>query len=471
MEGPSPVLMIRNVEPGLTAADLVAWASSFWYDGPEGGRSRTVCLRAHVFARRDGQRLGFVQMASVDEATRIMASYRELPDSVCLRSRPVNLAYSRSQVIRAAAGRQTDDTSQAAPTPAPPPSDRKPILLVVLKGLRSLVCCDEVFWLLSQFGPVDKVSYFFKDDPLVLAQFSCAQDAGVAMHFLNGKKAVLQRVAFAGEGSAPAPSFGVLGTNLHYPPLAVTPSSGVGSCHFAIVPSHLHELQFQNSDPRNIDYRRVNAQIWAFFRGFHPSTTAVAVQRQFGVLCGSPACRAWRPLQFLWRRWVRGDGWLSPRSLGGVQQVALPKPDLHVGQGLPPLSKPLDRLSLPPSEQGRVLRISGMVDPASSAPWPIPGCVTAATMWKLGTQYGSLVAAKLMYMHPGCCLLEFETATDCAVARGCLDGTRLFGRRWRAVRSVHGNALHWSGSHTAPDRGAGRMGTGPAPQVALADAG
>ena len=156
---PSPVLMIRSVPQGKTEKDLQEWAQSYeYFDKREGRMRRTECSKSLLLSDRG---IGFVQMGNIDEAMHIMSLYTNTPETVKMDGHLLNLIYSDKQEITAAKkARNQIPTSQTR------------ILLVVLKDLSATIMMDELFWIFSQFGIVEKLSSFTKNSKnQVLVQY------------------------------------------------------------------------------------------------------------------------------------------------------------------------------------------------------------------------------------------------------------------------------------------------------------
>eukprot|EP00756_Hemistasia_phaeocysticola_P023925 Hpha_TRINITY_DN15918_c1_g1::TRINITY_DN15918_c1_g1_i1::g.72115::m.72115 len=457
---PSPVLVVRDLPSGISAYDLQSWASQFRFS--ENPSQTMTCVRAYVSLKRDGC-VGYIQMASEDEAARIMSLYAVAPHRVVLQGQAVNLLFSDKRVITATPGggrplnpaapsfacslmQQMPHVQQDELPERAEPKTHMPILMIVLKGLQCLVSHDDIFWLASQFGKVQKLSYFAKEEHQVLAQFAEQADAAAALSFLNGKEVRLREVSRVGQRDV-----GVCGS-LIIPTLTMpVPRPGcVTTCRLAIVPSRLHELTFQNSDSRNVNYELVNSQLDAFIHSIPPATPACFVHDSFRLAQEGASFEGTR-YDFLWGHWVQGAGWLQPADEeghgGAIQQVRPPTGEYQFAQRLSGLVRGApDALRLPEHRAGKVVHLAGLI--SSGAEWPVAGKVTAQTMWRLGWLYGDLLTVKLMYKHPGCVLLEYSNEEDCRQAVKHLKDVRVFGRRWRASCSIHGNAVHWSGTKT-----------------------
>ena len=224
---PSPVIMVRTVPQGVSEKDLECWAKSYTMPDGFGGYKQTSCLKSLLLADR---MIGFVQMGDLEEAKFVMNLYWEHPDQVRM-VRPngthlLNLIYSDKQEIKAQPrARNVIQTSHTR------------ILLVVLKDLSATIMMDELFWIFSQFGVVEKLSSFTKNlKNQVLVQYATQEPASAAMAYLNGRD-----------------------INFHSPSMAGAPSTG--SCLLVIAPSKLPELTFKNQDQKNRDYSQINSQL------------------------------------------------------------------------------------------------------------------------------------------------------------------------------------------------------------------
>ncbi|KAJ9449709.1 Polypyrimidine tract-binding protein-like protein 3 [Diplonema papillatum] len=147
----------------------------------------------------------------------------------------------------------------------PIPTGTTRILLVILKGLQSPLSVDDMFWVFSQFGVVEKMSSFSKNSKSqLLVQYETQEHAGVALSYLNGR-------------------------DMHLVP--------GGPCRLEIVPSFLKVLTFKKLDSRNRDFAALNAEILHAFPAYIPLT---AIEQ------------GWKTRDFLWGQYVSGDGWLEP---------------------------------------------------------------------------------------------------------------------------------------------------------------
>ncbi|KAJ9465913.1 Polypyrimidine tract-binding protein-like protein 3 [Diplonema papillatum] len=156
-------------------------------------------------------------------------------------------------------------------------------LLVVMRRAGDATT-DDVFWIFSQFGVVEKLSLFIKDTNLqALVQYEDPKSAQLAMGYLNGRDV---DVARAGE----APNMAEL----------------------AIMLSSHVQLTFPKEDSRNKEYYSVNAQIQQTAPEDLPMVAAA---------------NGWNLHDFVWGGVVPGrDGWLIPRqpndSRGAIPRVS-----------------------------------------------------------------------------------------------------------------------------------------------------
>eukprot|EP01064_Diplonema_japonicum_P036646 TRINITY_DN8316_c1_g1_i1.p1 TRINITY_DN8316_c1_g1~~TRINITY_DN8316_c1_g1_i1.p1 ORF type:complete len:437 (+),score=159.57 TRINITY_DN8316_c1_g1_i1:58-1368(+) len=267
----------------------------------------------------------------------------------------------------------------------PIPTGTTRILLVVLKDLSVQVMVDDLFWIFSQFGVVEKLSSFTKNTKnQLLIQYETMQQAGVALSYLNGR-------------------------TLNY----FAPNSTPGSCRLEIVPSFLKVLTFKKLDARNRDYTPFNEEVRALF----PANVAVRA-RQMG----------WQTRDFLWGQCIKGEGWLDP-----VQG------ETHKGTIPPAESLHQNTAGLPVGKVGDCVKLSGLPDES---------VLDAVGLFKVAGMYGEVVSAKLMAKRKGCALVQYTDGEGAERAVAMLDGVSLFGEKWEAVISKHANALHWDGAGT-----------------------
>eukprot|EP00756_Hemistasia_phaeocysticola_P013463 Hpha_TRINITY_DN15282_c4_g2::TRINITY_DN15282_c4_g2_i10::g.66764::m.66764 len=357
-ERPSPVLMLRGV-PVLDEGSLQVWASRTWSYIDDSGTVVTrpvVCTRGYQLSARSGGNSvnAFIEMQSVEDAIHLVECFRRSRDrrEFTIRGHTLNddgaLVYSVHGVIKAPSRGSTpavtprsqrrkrvsgtaksardspardDDTNSppAEPSWAPPVAQPQPpaqipvsaaldesnsrqrVLLTVLKRLTARIAMDDIFWVFSQFGVVQRLSSFerAKQDQ-VLVQFERPEDAHEAFCYLNGRQ--MQK--------------------------------GGAECTLAIVPSALQELTFKEQDERNSAYDTVNSYIADAFAQGGPRAVADLLREQ-----------QWAAGDFMWRQWVQGDGWLVP-SQGTADRGRIPRasPMLSAGgeghclhiSGLPP---------------------------------------------------------------------------------------------------------------------------------------
>eukprot|EP01059_Diplonema_ambulator_P034010 TRINITY_DN7424_c0_g1_i1.p1 TRINITY_DN7424_c0_g1~~TRINITY_DN7424_c0_g1_i1.p1 ORF type:complete len:528 (+),score=51.81 TRINITY_DN7424_c0_g1_i1:338-1921(+) len=148
----------------------------------------------------------------------------------------------------------------------PPPVDETPkppgcCLLVVLRGGSAEPCSDDLFWVFSQFGVVEKISLFCKDtNAQALVQFNTPEEATRAMGYLNSR-------------------------TLYNAELAI------------MISSHT-QLNLGRSDSRNRDYTSLNTAIKAI-----PEAERIETAKK----------NNWPVKDFLWGVSL-GSGWLVPRQ-------------------------------------------------------------------------------------------------------------------------------------------------------------
>eukprot|EP01060_Flectonema_neradi_P041746 TRINITY_DN9_c3_g1_i1.p1 TRINITY_DN9_c3_g1~~TRINITY_DN9_c3_g1_i1.p1 ORF type:complete len:533 (+),score=107.59 TRINITY_DN9_c3_g1_i1:62-1660(+) len=383
---PSPVIMVRTVPQGVTEKDLEAWAKSYTMPDGFGGYKQTTCVKSLLLADR---MIGFVQMGDVGEASFIMNLYWEQPEQVRM-VRPtgthlLNLIYSDKQEIKAQPrARNVIQTSNTR------------ILLVVLKDLSATIMMDELFWIFSQFGVVEKLSSFTKNlKNQVLVQYATQEPASAAMAYLNGRE-----------------------ITFHSPSMTGTPSTG--NCRLVIAPSKLPELTFKNQDQKNRDYSQINSQLHHYMQVSAHSGTSLRA-----ILTDVVESMHWRVRDFLWGSWVLGEGWLDPVQDRNLQGSI---PEQQVRQGIP---------------EGRVgdcVHISGIALDGNQ--------VTAEQLWRVCGMYGDLVAVKMLFKYEGSAIVQF---THSEYAKACiqyLSDAEFWGKKWDVKESKNANAMHWSGANT-----------------------
>eukprot|EP01064_Diplonema_japonicum_P038677 TRINITY_DN943_c2_g2_i3.p1 TRINITY_DN943_c2_g2~~TRINITY_DN943_c2_g2_i3.p1 ORF type:complete len:523 (+),score=36.98 TRINITY_DN943_c2_g2_i3:34-1569(+) len=154
------------------------------------------------------------------------------------------------------------------------------MLLVVLNGFTDDPDANQFYWLFSQFGVVERLSFFEKDGrKQLLVQYSHTTQANRAMSFLSSRHVQLS-------GSAPT--------------------------YLVVLPSNQPHLKFKSDDKRNRDFKLVNQVVLR--SGWTP-----------------PA-----PYDFLWGVWRRGEGWLIPQQLSNLQKCYIPvSPDEGIPEGKP----------------------------------------------------------------------------------------------------------------------------------------
>eukprot|EP01065_Artemidia_motanka_P028396 TRINITY_DN3371_c0_g1_i2.p1 TRINITY_DN3371_c0_g1~~TRINITY_DN3371_c0_g1_i2.p1 ORF type:complete len:574 (+),score=179.78 TRINITY_DN3371_c0_g1_i2:355-2076(+) len=408
---PSPVLMLRSVPQGSTEKDLENWANQYTYTDATGHQKCTRCVKALLLSDRN---IGFVQFQDVQEAMFLMNKFNESPQEIQMR-RPdgslegLNLLYSDKQEIRAQ-GRARNQI----------PTSQTRILLVVLKELSATIMMDELFWIFSQFGTVEKLSSFTKNmRNQVLVQYQTQEHASLAMSYLNGRQ-----ITFAISTADPSGQQGQQ-----------------GSCQFAIVPSKLPELTFKNQDQKNRDYNNLNE----ILRGIFLESRQGRIEMRPALKTMSEQ-HSYRIRDFLWGVWVLGDGYLDPR-----QDRA------HQGQ-IPVDPSKARSTGIPEGRVGECVHIAGIPphpkdekteevhpDPLRAPP---PGGFTPRMLWRLLGMHGSIVAVKLLYKYPGCAIVQYKDAASAHKVIEHFDGLQVFGKRFEVKESKNANAMHWSGAKT-----------------------
>ena len=164
------------------------------------------------------------------------------------------------------------------------PQSQAKVLLAVLKelsvGTKGEALLDNVFWVMSQFGVVERISHFVtkENDEQMLVQFQRHEDAAAAKTYLEQ-----HTVETVGEDRQP------------------------WSCRFAIVFSHVPALTFKRANESNQNYDGVNAAI---------------------------ASGDIRPrYDFLWGLHTVGQGWLVPPQ-DAAHRGSIPKDAGQLPQGL-----------------------------------------------------------------------------------------------------------------------------------------
>eukprot|EP00756_Hemistasia_phaeocysticola_P033471 Hpha_TRINITY_DN16466_c0_g3::TRINITY_DN16466_c0_g3_i1::g.159226::m.159226 len=411
----SPVLMLRSVPPGATEKDLENWAGQ--YDFPITGQ-KTKAVKVLLLTDRN---LGFVQMQSIDEARYLMQLYQTQPHLICMHRAEgqadlLNLLYSNKPEIRAN-GKPKNQV----------PSSNTRILLVVLKDLSATIMMDDLFWVFSQFGVVDKLSSFSKNcRNQVLVQYQNTQQASLAMAYLNGRE-----MQFRTRQQQQVP----IGTDLT--------SETIGKCCFAIVPSKLQELTFKNQDQKNRDYEQVNKEIRFLF----------LQARQHGgnlkyLLTEKGEKNMWHIRDFLWGVWVLGEGLLDPE-----QDRA------YVGQI--PVDPAAGSKGIPEGQIGECVYISNLPPvPGGDSPadppaadlddhqQPPPEGFSARMLWRVLGMFGEIVAVKLLFKYQGCAIVQFKSKEAASDVIANLHNMRAYGKQWEVKESKNANATHWSGANT-----------------------
>lgn len=409
---PSPVLMLRTVPQGATEKDIEAWANQYTYNHPTEGPKNTKCVKTLLLTDKD---IGFVQMSDVNEAQYLMDLYQKCPEQIQM-NRPdgtqqgLNLVFSDKQEIRA----QNRTRNQI-------PTSQTRILLVVLKSLSATIMMDELFWIFSQFGTVEKLSSFTKNmKNQVLVQYQTQDQASLAMAYLNGKEITFN----SPQQQQPDP--------------AAPAANSQGSCHLAIVPSKLPELTFKNQDQKNRDYTQINDQLrWQFLQARMGQVDLKHALQTLGSQW------SWRIRDFLWGVWVLGDGWCDPAQEKGYQGQ-IPVDPASQGKGIPEgnIGDCIHVSGIPYRQEG-----SGNSQEGEPEGFPPIGGFNAEMLWRVFGMHGSIIAVKLLYKYPGCAIIQYKNQRDAQQARENLDGI-VFGKRWEVKESKNANAMHWSGAKT-----------------------
>eukprot|EP01060_Flectonema_neradi_P002019 TRINITY_DN1121_c3_g1_i1.p1 TRINITY_DN1121_c3_g1~~TRINITY_DN1121_c3_g1_i1.p1 ORF type:complete len:593 (+),score=129.26 TRINITY_DN1121_c3_g1_i1:38-1816(+) len=159
--------------------------------------------------------------------------------------------------------------------------DNKPsgcVLLVVLRGNGSRFSVETMFWIFSQFGVVQKISMFSRDqNNQALIQFELPKEAALAMGYLNGRK---------------------LTDNYN------------NTAELAIMLSSHVQLTFPKPDERNKEFSHLNSELKDIAEA---DLEAVAVEK------------GWEMRDFLWGSPLpTGSGWLDPKQLEDSGQWKIP---------------------------------------------------------------------------------------------------------------------------------------------------
>lgn len=400
---PSPVLMLRSVPAGTTEKDLEMWANQYDYLHPQEGLKRTKAVKSLLLTEKD---IGFVQMQDIFEAQFIMDKYNTNPEQIMMR-RPdgtmqgLNLVFSDKQDIKA----QTRVRNQI-------PTSQTRILLVVLKNLTATIMMDELFWIFSQFGTVEKLSSFTKNmKNQVLVQYQTQDQASLAMAYLNGKEIKFSSPNANAGNEASKPD---------------------GTCQLAIVPSKLPELTFKNQDQKNRDYQQINDQLrHAFLQARLGQADLKVVLHQLGTQW------SWRIRDFLWGVWVLGEGWCDPQQ-DKKYQGQIPVDPASQGKGIPE------------GQVGDCVHVQGIPVTGSNVSSSCDAGTKAFSprmLWRVFGMYGEILAVKMLWKYPGTALVQFKDPKYAQQAREHLD-RGLFGKNLRIERSNCPNAQHWSGAGT-----------------------
>ena len=369
---PSKVLLLRKLPEGTTKEDIEETLSSFIF--VENGahvRVKPVCTLLLK------ESIALVELETIMMATAIMQS------EVRIHNRLVGAHYSLKKQLT----RRTT-TQSAALIPAQPR-----VLMMLLKECTANVPLDEVFWLCSQYGKVEKVSSVNQrqQDPAnpiqvdrtvnvtlasaqVLVQFADWEESKVAIDHFNG-----QRVNFA------------------------TMEGGHGSCMVHVSHARVAELTFRVPNDSRKDYSCVNETLLA---NWPIKACLEHMRRDMG----------WRIRDALW-----GTVWCD----GGSFEPAITevKPSIL-------------------NEEGVVIKISGL--PLIADAVTGERVVNPRVLFKICSTYGEIVAVKLCYRSPGCCLVQFRGSAEDALQH--LGTMHIFGKKCSAVESHYKNATNWNES-------------------------
>eukprot|EP01065_Artemidia_motanka_P035821 TRINITY_DN43702_c0_g1_i1.p1 TRINITY_DN43702_c0_g1~~TRINITY_DN43702_c0_g1_i1.p1 ORF type:complete len:573 (+),score=145.28 TRINITY_DN43702_c0_g1_i1:247-1719(+) len=266
---------------------------------------------------------------------------------------------------------------------------------------------NEIFAVFSQFGVVEKLSVFKKQDaPLqVLVQMAEPAQASLAISYLNGRQVELSK----GDRQVEA--------------------------LMAIVPSSHRQLSFSVSD----EYNRAFAEINELLRSAAARETDLA---------SCVASMLGRPLSFLWGEMIPGtDGWLIPRQEPSEQgRIVTPKTGGAV-QG----------------QVGDCVLITGVPqdDDVEGVCPQVKGLITAQNLMGFCGMYGDVVAVKLLHRFNDRALVQYSCKDDAQAACEMMHSDSLFGRSLAAKPSKHSNAQNWSGARSGLEHRTCVSGTRP----------
>eukprot|EP01065_Artemidia_motanka_P029463 TRINITY_DN35570_c0_g1_i1.p1 TRINITY_DN35570_c0_g1~~TRINITY_DN35570_c0_g1_i1.p1 ORF type:complete len:649 (+),score=128.56 TRINITY_DN35570_c0_g1_i1:95-1948(+) len=308
-DGATPVILIQSVPADATRERVQEWASQLTTYRPrtrEGDpvsdeKVPTRCVDVLITQNRSRARQAFLQFENIWAARSFMETYVYQPRKVALDGVPLNIVYSRRQHITRPEGgaRQGSDAAcggysapEAAHGSAAEPPSR--LLLVVFRNLPGDFGLNDVFCIFSQFGHVEKISTFAKDDKSqAIVQFQDASCAGVAMGYLDGKE--------------------------------VQNRATEEPCTLAIVRSKLRELTFRNEDRKNADFVTTNERLAKVLPGVD---TLAALQQKWTHEFGPLQCP--NLLDFVWGNPVFGQ-WLVPRQ-AAKDQGTIPASSKPLGE-------------------------------------------------------------------------------------------------------------------------------------------
>eukprot|EP01064_Diplonema_japonicum_P001358 TRINITY_DN1086_c2_g2_i1.p1 TRINITY_DN1086_c2_g2~~TRINITY_DN1086_c2_g2_i1.p1 ORF type:complete len:722 (+),score=157.31 TRINITY_DN1086_c2_g2_i1:139-2304(+) len=365
----SRVLLLRRLPEGATTKDVEKWVNSRVYmTGGQVRSLKTVC----VLLLKDG--VALVELESLAMSDSVMAEAEKNPGAFRFGAQIISVHYStKTQLSR----RPTFSVHHPR------------VLMMLLKQPTGKIPMDEMFWICSQFGRVEKISMVglkAKDEPQpcdasvnvilasgqALVQFSDPNFAKTAMEHLNGRK-----VNFTAEDG-----------------------SG-GECIVHASPARVTELTFRVENDTRKDYSRVNEYVSS-----HYPDELGTVQADLG----------WAIRDYLW-----GNCWV-PNGQFDPPPCTDPKPS-----------------SLLNTEEGMVLKLSGL--PLAEGGEHI---VSPKVIFRVAAMYGQVVAVKFCYRSPGCCLLQYHDGASTALRH--FSQLSLFGRKCSIVVSHHRNATNWNTS-------------------------
>ena len=142
-------------------------------------------------------------------------------------------------------------------------------------------------------------------------------------------------------------------------------------------------------------------------------------------------------LDFLWGKKVKGAGVLLPpqaesRDYGTIPvNAAEPTHTAHAGG----VCVHVAGLAKTEVDSGQTF-----IDRSSN--------ISINMLWKIASQYGDVIAARLLAKHEECALVQFKTPHDARNAIEHLNRCSVFGRTLITKVGKHANALHWSGEKT-----------------------